>query len=105
MVSCWLLTDCLQFGLPLPFQACVELLAVVAVAMCLEQVTTAFGDDKRHIPVAGHPYGFDQALLAEVSKVARPRIGWPVEVVAEVARRHDAKGADGRKRSRSRMNT
>ena len=41
-------------------------------------------------------------MFAEMPKVALPRIGGPVEVVAQIARGHDPKGADRRERARLR---
>jgi len=66
----------------------------IAVAVRLQKVAASRREHHGQVPAAIHPDGVDQFLLAQVPEVARPGIGWPVGMVAEVAGRHNAKRAD-----------
>ena len=52
-----------------------------------------------HIAMTVYPLGSDEPFLAEVSEVARPRIGRALVVVPQVACRDDPKRADGGQRA------
>jgi hypothetical protein len=51
---------------------------------------------------ARHPNGFDQALLAKMSKIAGAGIGWAIVMVSEITTGDHSKRADSRKRPRLR---
>ena len=89
-----------MFELALAFEACVELLArvVVAIAVRVKNVAAALRQDHRHVRVAVQPDGVDETLLTQVAEVPVTGIGGPVEVVAQVAGGHDPKRANGRER-------
>ena len=57
----------------------------VVAAVCLQHVPTLFRQHDRDVSTATQAFGSDEPLLAEVSKVAGPRIGRTLVVVAEIA--------------------
>ena len=70
----------------------------VVAAVRFEDVPALLGQDHGDVPMTIKPLRSDESLLAQMSQVAQPRIGRAIVVVAEVARRDDAKRADGRER-------
>jgi hypothetical protein len=72
-----------MFDLTLAFEAGVELLMATegTVAVMLEQVTTALGQDDGKFSPPVQPNRVDQTLLAQVAQVAAAWIRRPVGVV------------------------
>jgi len=97
------------FHLARLLQSRVELLTMVRAmvirvfaAVRLQHVPTLFRQHDRDVSAATQALGSDEPFLAEVSEVARSRIGRTLAVVPEVACRDDPKRADGRQRARFR---
>jgi hypothetical protein len=89
-----------MFELALAFEACVELLTgvVVAVSMRLQQLPAAVGENDRDIPPAIQSNGVDQALLTQVAEVAIARVGFATGVIPQITSRDHSKRSNGRKR-------
>jgi hypothetical protein len=68
----------------------------VVTAVRLQHVPTLLRQHDRDVSAATQALGSDEPFLAEVSKVAGPRIGRTLVVVAEIACRDDPKRADRR---------
>jgi len=88
------------FQLALAFQAGVErlVMAPLAVAVGFEKVPAALGEDHGLLPIAGDADRLDEALFPQVTEVAVTRVARPIRMVTQVARRHDAKRANGGER-------
>ena len=92
------------FEFPLAFEARVERLVVlvVAVSVALQKAAAILRQDDRVVAIARHADGLDQPLFAEMPQVARARIGRSIVVVSEVTTGDHSKGANGRQRARFR---
>jgi hypothetical protein len=89
-----------MFDLAFAFESCIKLLTRAAsmVARRFEHVSPAIGYDHRRAATL-ESRGLDQSLLAEVTKVAVPRIGGSTRVPAQSRCRHHPERTDGRQRS------
>jgi hypothetical protein len=71
----------------------------VVTAVRFENVPALLGEHDGHVPMAIQALRSDKPFLPQVSQITRSRIGGAAVVIAEVARRHDPKRADGRERA------
>ena len=85
------------FEFALAFDTVVERLAaiLIAIAVPLEKAAPVLRQRHCRLAVTGHTNGLDEPLLAQVSEIAGPRVGWPVVAVAEITTGDHSEGADG----------
>lgn len=90
------------FELALSFDALPEGLTaiLVSVSMTFENAPAGRRQADREFSRAGHAYGFDQALLAQVPQIAGAGIERPIPAVPKVTTRDHSKGAERRQRAR-----
>lgn len=69
---------------------------MVATSRGVEGVPATVGQDHGHVAPAIQSDGVNTTLFARVPKVAVTRVGGSIEMVAELARGHEAKRANGR---------
>jgi len=93
-----------MFKLALPFEAIPERLParLVAVTVTFEETAAFLRERHGMLARAGHPNGFDQPLLAKMSKIARAWIGWTIVMISEITTGDHSKRADGGERPRLR---
>jgi len=86
------------------FQAIPERLAarLVAITMTFEKAAALLRERHSMLARARHPNGLDQPLLAQMSKIARARIGWPIVMISEITTGDHSKRTDRRERPRLR---
>jgi hypothetical protein len=73
--------------------------AAALLAMRLQQILAALGQDDDAMTVTRHRHGANQSLFAEVPKVAFAWVTGPAIVVLEVTRGNDAKDSDETQRA------
>jgi hypothetical protein len=69
---------------------------VIGIAVALEEAAPVLRQAHRMVAVPGHARGLDQALFAEVSQVAGPRISRAPIVVSEITTGDHSERTDGR---------
>src|SRR5947209_16245389 len=84
-------------GLVAQVAALVAALSGSITAMRFQQVASLFGEHHSNITPAIEPHRSDKCLFAQVTQISRTRIRGSAIVVAQVARRDDAKRAHSRK--------
>ena len=89
------------FDLARAFEASVERLAAFAgaVAVLVEEIAAAIGQDDGDIATPVQPDGIDQSLFAQMAQIAATRIGGSPGLIPELGRRHDPKRAHRRQRA------
>jgi hypothetical protein len=93
-----------MFKLSLAFQAIPERLtaSLFAVTVTFKKAAAFLRERDGMVARTGHPNGFDQPLLAKMSKIARAWIGRTIVMISEITTGDHSKRTDGGERPRLR---
>jgi hypothetical protein len=74
-------------------------IVIALPSVCFQQTLAAIRQEHRHVPLARHPSGVDEAQFAEVAELGVPQVQRPIFAVAEVLGGDNSKGTDGPQRA------